>query len=584
MVSCLAIFLCLIADSRASFETLLQDDECAEGAEACSLEALQRRAIQLEASQEEPAWEESVLAAWAHEPGCQGVLRGQCGAAAVVVEVEPESGGLTSKVYTAGAGGGRAPFDETKMTSIFPVASNSKILTSILLVVALADHGKVSMGETVSDFLGQKCSDLPEAVAKITLVQLSSHTSGLPAQPTNRHMEPCQRDPVNCNPYTKYTEQDLCETLREVTLGPKGHYLYSNLAFGMLGYFLELRMGLPYEQLAQTWVLHPLNMTSARVTLNESQWHEMTPPGKDASGEGRWRRHPYGILQGNGAFLVSVPDMGRLLGAMIKAERGQETPLAATLRQTLQPLAWSGYCACDACEEEELLKLSIPTAERGLVAMGWESSSSGLRRGWHKSGDIAGYSSWMAFNAALGRGAFGVDTCGGCGAKLGSLRGSAVQRMVRLLADGPPEKVVPLPQVALPELGALVGDFKACPAAPGKLQSTSLATLSLTLRGTQLLASTTSFTGEEGPMVTATPVSSAEADGLQAFSGVVLALSGPVGTIHGGPNEHGPLAEVSQRRTIHFLEEPFAPNKRGAAVLHIAGVDIFFVEDASQCP
>ena len=36
-------------------------DECAEGAEACSLEALQRRAIQLEASQEEPAWEESVL-------------------------------------------------------------------------------------------------------------------------------------------------------------------------------------------------------------------------------------------------------------------------------------------------------------------------------------------------------------------------------------------------------------------------------------------------------------------------------------------------------------------------------------------
>ena len=52
----------------------------------------------------------------------------------------------------------------------------------------------------------------------------------------------------------------------------------------------------------------------------------------------------------------------------------------------------------------------------------------------------------MAFNAALGRGAFGVDTCGGCGAQLGSLRGSAVQRMVQLLADGPPKKVSPLPQ------------------------------------------------------------------------------------------------------------------------------------------
>ena len=49
--------------------------------------------------------------------------------------------------------------------------------------VALADHGKVSMGETVSDFLGQKCSDLPEAVAKITLVQLSLGSPVVPFFP-----------------------------------------------------------------------------------------------------------------------------------------------------------------------------------------------------------------------------------------------------------------------------------------------------------------------------------------------------------------------------------------------------------------
>ncbi|CAJ1376811.1 unnamed protein product [Effrenium voratum] len=573
-----AAFLCtVIVASAQSFDTLLRNDECEDD---CALSALQIKTSQ---GGQEQSWEESVLGAWAQEPGCQGVLKGQCGVGAVVVEVQPETGIVSRTLYTAGAGGGPAPFDEHKMTSIFPVASNTKIFTSILLM-ALADHGKVSMNETVGDFVGQECGDLPVAVANITLLQLSSHTSGLPAQPTNRHMEDCKKDPVNCNPFTKYTVQDLCQTLREVKLGPKGHYLYSNLAFGMLGYFMELRMGVPYEKLTQTWVLQPLGMNSARITMNESQWEELAPQGKDASGEGRWRRQPYGILQGNGAFLVSVPDMGRLVEAMIKAERGQETPLAASLRQTLQPMAWSGFCACNACEEEELLNLSIPTAERGVVAMGWESSSSGLRRGWHKAGDIAGYSSWMAFNAALGRGAFGVDTCGGCGAQLGSLRGSAVQRMVQLLADGPPKKVSPLPQVAKPELAALVGEVQACPAAPGKLQSTSLAGLSLTLRDGKLLASTTSFTGEESDVVTATPFSSAEADGLQAFSGVVLELSGPVGTIHGGPREHGPLAEVSQWRTIHFLAEPSAPNKRGAAVLHVAGADVFFVDDVSQCP
>ena len=45
----------------------------------------------------------------------------------------------------------------------------------------------------------------------------------------------------------------------------------------------------------------------------------------------------------------------------------------------------------------------------------------------------------MAFNAALGRGAFAVDTCGGCGVV--PLRGSAVQRAARLLADGPARDV-----------------------------------------------------------------------------------------------------------------------------------------------
>ena len=85
-------------------------------------------------------WEESVLAAWAQEPACEAsVLRGQCGVGAVVVRVQP-SGDITSQVYTAGAGGGLAPFDGQKMTSIFPIASNTKILTSILLV-SLADHG-----------------------------------------------------------------------------------------------------------------------------------------------------------------------------------------------------------------------------------------------------------------------------------------------------------------------------------------------------------------------------------------------------------------------------------------------------------
>lgn len=296
-------------------------------ADDTALQLLQRRGQQL-------SWEQSVLKAWAQEPGCTSQVLDGCGVEAVVVQLE--EGEVRSQIYTQGVGG-PPTFEPRKMSSIFPIASNTKILTSILLV-ALSDLGHVSMGDTVQGFLGTTCGGLPGPVANITLLELASQTSGLPAQPTNRHMEDCQRDPIDCNPFTKYAPQDLCETLKQVRLGPKGHYLYSNLAFGMLGYLLELRMATPYEQLTQRYVLQPLEMYSARVTLNASEWQALAPMGRDAvTGQGRWRRQPYGILQGNGAFLASVPDMGRLVAAMLKASRGEDTKLVATLRQTLRP-------------------------------------------------------------------------------------------------------------------------------------------------------------------------------------------------------------------------------------------------------
>lgn len=132
-------------------------------------------------------------------------------------------------------------------------------------------------------------------------------------------------------------------------------------------------------------------------------------------------------------------------------------------------------------------------------------------------------------------------------------------------------------KVAWAELSAFVGHFEVCPALPGKIQSSSLANLTVALRASRLMARTESFEGVKSPWVEAIPYRNKESDGLQAFSGTALALSGALGP-------PGPLAQVPQRQSVHFLAAFGAPERRGTAVLHTAGVDVFFVDQVAQCP
>src|SRR4029078_2699321 len=90
--------------------------------------------------------------------------------------------------------------------TIFAIGSISKVFTSLLLA-DMVNRKEVALDDPAAKYLPENVK-MPERSGKsITLLDLSTHTSGLPRLPSNMKM----KDPRN--PYADYSEDDLYQFL-----------------------------------------------------------------------------------------------------------------------------------------------------------------------------------------------------------------------------------------------------------------------------------------------------------------------------------------------------------------------------------
>jgi CubicO group peptidase (beta-lactamase class C family) len=136
--------------------------------------------------------------------------------------------------------------------TVFDIGSVTKEFTSLLLT-DMARRGEVRLTDPVSKYL-PKGVRVPERNGrKITLADLSTHSSGLPRMPSNFNPKD------NANPYVAYTVEQLYEFLStyELTRDIGSQYEYSNLGAGLLGHVLALRAGKSYEELVLSRITGP---------------------------------------------------------------------------------------------------------------------------------------------------------------------------------------------------------------------------------------------------------------------------------------------------------------------------------------
>jgi serine-type D-Ala-D-Ala carboxypeptidase/endopeptidase len=253
--------------------------------------------------------------------------------------------------------------------TIFEIGSETKVFTALLLA-DMVQGGEVALHDPVAKYLPANVK-MPERNGRsITLVDLATHTSGLPRLPQN--LSP--KDPSD--PYADYSVEQLYEFLAgyQLTRDIGSQYEYSNLGGGLLGHVLALRGGMSYEALVESRICAPLGMSSTRITLTPEMKARLAK-GYDAAMEPA-ENWDLPTLAGAGALRSTANDMLIFMAANLGYTKTSLAPALAAM-----------------------LQVRRPTGQAGLeIALGWHIlSANGKEIAWHNGG-TGGYRSYMGFD------------------------------------------------------------------------------------------------------------------------------------------------------------------------------------------
>lgn len=249
----------------------------------------------------------------------KGDRTGACIAAGVI-----DADTIATAYYCANPSSQR-PYDDH---TAFEIGSITKTMTAALLA-ELIGRGDLALSDPIAKLLPLGTRVPSFNGHEITIGQIVTHTSGLPAVPAQ------YRPPDPGNPYAHVTERDLLDALAEtpLTREPGSKFEYSNFAMMVLSYGLAKHAGKDYEALLRERLLVPLGMNETYVTHRPPQVRIAQGHFPNTDLAGPWDFPP--DMAGVGGVRATLPDMLRYLEGQLGA---RDSAIAPALALTQNPV------------------------------------------------------------------------------------------------------------------------------------------------------------------------------------------------------------------------------------------------------
>lgn len=273
--------------------------------------------------------------------------------------------------------------------TVMNIASISKTITGTSLMM-LVEQGKLDLDRDVNDYLPFKVTHPGHPDVQITTRQLLTHSSAIVDREAIYYSETVYfqggDNPIGLG---DFVQEYLSPTGRYydadnfAAWSPGTKAQYSNAAFGLAGYLVEVLSGEPLNRFSADKIFKPLGMTATGWMLSEinrqqhAQLYELTEQGNTKV---EW----YGLATWpDGGVRTNVQDLSRFFAAMISGGelKGTRILQASSVKAMFQPQFESGQLL-EAVEggdnKRQALVWAYRTAESGIEVVGHSGSDPGV--------------------------------------------------------------------------------------------------------------------------------------------------------------------------------------------------------------
>ncbi|MGE5626290.1 MAG: serine hydrolase domain-containing protein, partial [Bacillota bacterium] len=226
---------------------------------------------------------------------------------------------------------------------------------------------------------------MTEESKKITLLELATHTSGMPRQPMVPSLlfRVARYEFTGDDFYRQYDTSYILDYLDEFDWSPTDHPLYSNTGYALLGYIIEQRTGKTLQELLQEKIAGPLQLKETGFDLGQL-------PGHAARARGYSGDEPLFVRRGQPVPDFQLTHMMKSTGGLYSSARDILSFAAACMRDDGSPLS---------SLLDDTLQVRVPQA-LGATGIAWFQDQVDGERINYQEGLIGGFSAYVGMDRA----------------------------------------------------------------------------------------------------------------------------------------------------------------------------------------